>query len=102
MRNEVPVHCIRTALSVTVWDCITNDFRLEKHRPFGESEQTVTGEDHASSTARDDRVWTHVEAAKSYLSSRLAQIRIAGMGHGQGEPGVTDCVSVFLSASNAS
>ncbi len=60
-----------------------------------------TGEDHASRdrAGADDRVWTHVEAAKSYLSSRLAQIRIAGMGHGQGEPGA---VSVFLSASNAS
>jgi hypothetical protein len=66
-----------------------------------------TGEDHASRDRARARtiecgVWTHVEAAKSYLSSRLAQIRIAGMGHGQGEPGVTDCVSVFLSASNAS
>ena len=56
----------------------------------------------ARAAGADDRVWTHVEGAKSYLSSRLAQIRIAGMGHGQGEPGVTDCVSVFLSASNAS
>ncbi len=98
------MHSIRTAVSLTVWDCITNDFRVEKHRPFGESECKRTGEDHASRPrGRDDRrVWTHVEAAKSYLSSRLAQIRIAGMGHGQGEPGVTDCVSVFLTASNAS
>jgi hypothetical protein len=99
------VHCIRTAVSVTVWDCITNDFRVEKHRPFGESEQTDGRRPHASrDRARAGRssVDACVEAAKSFLSSRLAQIRIAGMGHGQGEPGVTVCVSVFLSASNAS
>jgi len=95
-----------------LWDCITNDFRVEKHRPFGESECNWTGprrpprvSSRPRGTARDDRVDAReASAAKSYLSSRLAQIRIAGMGHGQGEPGVTDsttdCVSVFLSPSN--
>ena len=70
--------------------------------PFGESEQTDGRRPRVLSTARDDGVDACGGAAKSYLSSRLAQIRIAGMGHGQGEPGVTDCVSVFLTTSNAS